>query len=139
MKCEWCGKEAWVKPAKLHEFRFCSRSCQGSWVSRNTHSPTKPENIVVEALTKLRLPFNREYRVGRYQCDFVLLGYKLVIEVDGDYWHSLPKQKISDKRKDTYLTNNGWHILRFRECDIYKDLSKCLARINKYIPLIQNR
>jgi len=135
-KCEWCGKEVWVKPAKLHEFRFCSRQCLGAWVSSNCQSPTKPELIVKDALQKLSIPFETEYRIGKYPCDFVLIQHHIVIEVDGDYWHSLPKRKKLDKIKDAYLQSQGWKVIRLKEMNIYHDLSKCLIKISKHIYLL---
>jgi len=135
--CEWCGKEVWVKPAKLQEFRFCSRQCLGSWVSRHQHHPSAPEIIVSDALRELSFQFVSEYRIGRYSCDFVIPSHKIVIEVDGTYWHSKPKRKQLDKIKDDFLSKQGWVVIRFKEKDIYQNLTKCLIKLNKYIPLIQ--
>jgi len=133
--CEWCGKEVWVKPAKLQEFRFCSRQCLGAWTTSNCQSPTNPELIVKDALEKLGIPFGTEYRIGKYACDFVLPQYHIVVEVDGDYWHSLPKRKRLDKIKDTFLQSEGWEVIRLKEMDIYHNLSKCLVKISKHISL----
>lgn len=137
-KCEWCGKEVWVKPAKLWEFRFCSRACLGSWVCRHIHHPTTPEIIISNALKELRLLFETEYRIGTYSCDVVLPQYKVVIEIDGTYWHSLAKRRKLDKVKDLFLNQQGWIVLRFKEKDIYKNPSSCLIRLNKHIKLLQN-
>ena len=136
--CEWCGKEVYVKPAKLNEFRFCSRQCMGSWIARHIHRPTTPEIIVSEALKELGLQFETEYKIGKYSCDFTLLIPKIVIEVDGTYWHSTPKRKQLDKTKDKFLSEQEWNVLRFKEKDIYQNLTKCLTRLNKYIRLIQD-
>jgi very-short-patch-repair endonuclease len=134
-KCEWCGKEVWVKPAKLIEFRFCSRQCVGSWTSANCKSPTKPEVIVQDAFMKLKLDFKSQYRIGKYPCDFVLPKHHIVIEVDGDYWHSTNKRKKLDQTKDKTLQSEGWRIIRLKESDIYHNLPKCLIRVAKYISL----
>jgi very-short-patch-repair endonuclease len=134
--CEYCGKEVWVIPAKLQEFRFCSRQCLGSWVMSHCHRPTNPERIVAGALEALSIPFEAEYRIGRYSCDFALPQYHIVIEADGDYWHSLPKRKALDITKDKYLCEQGWRVFRFKECNIKSDLTKCLLRLTKYIKLI---
>jgi len=134
--CEWCGKEVWVKPAKLQEFRFCSRQCLGAWTAVRNHKPTIPEQIIANMLTELQIPFDTEYRIGKYSCDFTLPQHYIVIEVDGDYWHSLPKQKRFDKVKDSYLQGQGWKVIRIKEMDIYHNLSKCLIKISKYISLL---
>ena len=131
--CEWCGEERRVKPAKLHEFRFCSRQCQGAWLKSHCHSPTTPELSVANALDALNIYFDAEYRIGRYSCDFALPQYRLVIEADGDYWHSLPNQKATDIAKDKYLQAQGWQVLRFKECDIHSNLAGCLSRLSEYI------
>jgi very-short-patch-repair endonuclease len=136
--CEWCGKEVYVKRAKLHEFRFCSRQCLGSWIARHIHRPTTPEIIVSKSLKELGLQFETEYKIGKYSCDFALLISKVVIEVDGTYWHSTTKRKRLDKAKDEFLSNLGWVVLRFKEKDIYQNLTKCLTRLNKHIRLIQD-
>lgn len=132
-KCEWCNKKVWIKPAKLHEFRFCSRQCLGAWTSANCQSPTKPEIIVNDALEKLKIAFKSEYRIGKYSCDFALPQFHIIIEVDGDYWHSSPKRKKLDKVKDIFLQEQGWKVIRFKEVDIYHNLSKCLVKISKQI------
>lgn len=136
--CEWCKKEVWVKPAKISEFRFCSRQCLGAYVYSHTHSPTLPEIVVAQALDHLGIKYEQEYRIGKYPCDFAIPQHSIVIEVDGSYWHSLPKRQKLDRVKDKYLRNLGWEVIRFKEHDIHRNLSKCLIKINKYIPLISN-
>jgi len=56
-----------------------------------------------------------------YSCDFVIPQYHIVVEVDGDYWHSLPKRKQLDKIKDDLIEyKNLNHKLRG-----LKDLINC--------------
>lgn len=66
-----------------------------------------------------------EYSIGFYTVDFCFSDKKVVVEVDGDYWHSNPaiypvpknsQQRKSigkDKAEKTFLTNRGWTLLRF--------------------------
>jgi very-short-patch-repair endonuclease len=42
-----------------------------------------------------------------------------VIEVDGDYWHSLPSSRRNDKAKNTYLRNHGYKLLRIRGSQVH--------------------
>lgn len=136
--CLWCGKEFWVIQSRKTKAQFCCYECHGAWSIRKANKISKPEVIVNNALTNLGLAFETQYRIGKYACDFVLLQYKLIIEVDGDYWHSLPQSIKRDKIKDISLLKNGWTILRFKEKDIKKNLSKCLVRLNKYITLLSS-
>lgn len=54
---------------------------------------------------------------------------KICVEIDGDYWHSLPKRIIQDKRKDTFLTNKGYKVVRIKEREIYDDVNACVNKI----------
>lgn len=56
-----------------------------------------------------------------YQCDFFVPSMNLIIECDGDYWHSLPKTQRTDKSKNTYAKNKGYNMLRLPEHIIKKN------------------
>lgn len=81
--------------------------------------------------------------------DFVFRGHKLAVFVDGCFWHgcpcaTIPKQnrkfwvnKIeSNKKRDRkvvrHLKNNGWHVVRFRECTLDKE-AKIITRLNRVL------
>lgn len=58
-----------------------------------------------------------------------------IIEFDGDYWHSKPKQIIKDKLRDDYLIKCNYKILRVKEMD-YKNnpknvITKCVNFLKK--------
>jgi len=42
--CEYCGAEFWVKPSILNKGsgKFCSRACQGKWISENMSGEASP-------------------------------------------------------------------------------------------------
>lgn len=68
---------------------------------------------------------------GRYSIDIALPAYRIAIECDGEAYHSSPKQKAHDRRKNAYLKANGWKVLRFTGKRIYKDMPGILKRIEK--------
>ena len=47
--------------------------------------------------------------IGFYTVDILI--DKIVVEVQGDYWHTLPGAKGKDKRKNTYLVNKGYEVI----------------------------
>jgi hypothetical protein len=96
---------------------------------------TKPEKIVRGWLQKLGL-----YKTGHdggvgflphrwlptrgagfsANGDFVDYNHKLILHVDGDYWHSLPDVIEQDRRLDAWCDTKGWRYLRLTESEIYK-------------------
>jgi very-short-patch-repair endonuclease len=66
---------------------------------------------------------------GKYRIDLALPSLKIAIEADGKAYHSTPAQKAHDRRKNAYLRENGWRVLRFSGRQINRELGPVLARI----------
>lgn len=50
--------------------------------------------------------------------DFAFPDIKLAIEIDGEYWHSLPNAQKRDKCKNYYLgVKKGWELIRIPASD----------------------
>ena len=64
--------------------------------------------------------------VGRYRPDG-LVG-RLVLEVDGDYWHSKPGVKRKDLARDKFFVAKGYYVHRAREGEILLDLWREVQR-----------
>jgi very-short-patch-repair endonuclease len=58
---------------------------------------------------------------------------RVCIEIDGDYWHSLSKRIRQDKRKDTFLKNKGYRVIRIKEYDVYRNMNDCIKNVKKEI------
>ena len=112
---------------------------------------TKPERQIKEELIKRgyeeEIDFIHQYNfMNKFMCDFCFPNQKIIIEVDGDFWHGNPIKYIDrgklhphqikginrDKSKDAYIKkvdNGSWRIIRIWESDIYKDVVKCVDKI----------
>lgn len=55
-----------------------------------------------------------------YQCDILIPVMNLVIECDGDYWHSYPTGREIDHIRTKELLEKGFKVLRLWECEIRK-------------------
>lgn len=110
INCEECGDNFRVVPSDKNR-RFCSFACY-----RRSNSETRLEARIGAALQDLGVRFVREHRVGRYSVDFAVVGIKLAIEADGDYWHDAEK----DARRDKVLASMGWATVRFGETEVYE-------------------
>ncbi len=101
---------------------------------------TTIETALYEELERRNIPFVRQQVVdGRYLVDALIMGSRIVIECDGEYWHSLPGSAERDARRDHYLESRGYVILRFPEAALKSDVRACgqvvadalIRRINK--------
>ncbi len=68
----------------------------------NSQSPTSIEIATRGVLKNLGVHFIEQHKVGRYFFDFYAPDHSVLIEVNGDYWHNLPKNKKRDKLKSKY-------------------------------------
>lgn len=86
-----------------------------------TKNRTSIELIVEGILKILDEPYEAQKQLGPYIVDFYLPNRNLVIECDGDYWHSLPEVKRRDKQKDLWLHKRGYRVTRLREYELRQD------------------
>ena len=91
-----------MRAAALQRIPYCT----------NTSIELKVKQQLKEYGIEFLHPWNLE---PYYQCDFYVPSLNLIIECDGDYWHSLEKKKIADKRKNAYAKNQGYGMLRLPE------------------------
>ena len=81
-----------------------------------------PEEYWKIILDSHGVSYTEQYQVGPYQLDFVIGNTDL--EIDGDQ-HYLDKRVVaSDKRRNEYLENLGWKIVRIKWSDYQKLVDK---------------
>lgn len=57
-------------------------------------------------LDDLDIRYVKEYPLGPYNFDCYLPDHGILIECQGDYWHSLDNNKLRDIKKASYVVNN---------------------------------
>jgi very-short-patch-repair endonuclease len=70
--------------------------------------------------------FRRQYPIGPFIVDFCCIPASVVIELDGGQ-HAL--QREQDCRRTTWLTQQGYRVLRFWNHEVLDDPEAVLARI----------
>lgn len=133
--CKYCEKEFEIYNCKLNkpgrnDGSFCSRSCNRMFQNQlynQNKAPTSIELAIQNKLKDFNIPFETQVKQYIYLIDIAVNTHMIAIECDGDYWHSLPKAKERDKRKDKYLKSKGWKVIRFSETNINSNLSWCLS------------
>ncbi len=76
---------------------------------------TEQEQFVWKKLRDRRFAdfkFRRQFPVGNYIVDFVCLGCRLILELDGGQ-HGEPVQESYDAARDAWLRSQGFKVLRF--------------------------
>jgi very-short-patch-repair endonuclease len=64
--------------------------------------------------------FRREYPIPPYTADFCCVALKLILEVDGEH-HQTDEGREHDKRRDRYLAEQGYTLLRIPGYQITQD------------------
>lgn len=104
------------------------------------------DRFAKDFLDKMGVKYERQYEakeIGRFY-DFFIPAARLLIEVDGDYYHGYgllheqknPMQKHNewvDKQKDLWAASHGIPVLRIWEHDINEHPSKVRKTLKEYI------
>ncbi|MCK4358474.1 MAG: DUF559 domain-containing protein [Candidatus Cloacimonetes bacterium] len=139
------SKETRRKISKNNKRAFLSKSA----LIRIQNNPgpftnTKPELKMKEILNSLGIPFEHQFRLGNHLYDFHILNTNILIEVDGDYFHSNPEkfkrlnkmqlyQRQRDIRNKKLAKENNFILLRFWQNDILNNAEEVRNKILKNI------
>ncbi len=86
--------------------------------------------LAIEAeLIRRSIPYLKQVSIeGITLVDF-LLPNKIIVQVDGTYWHSREKNKGKDIAQDTELFFKGYKVFRFIDKEINKSAKKCINKV----------
>jgi len=84
-------------------------------------NPSSIEIAIRQVLDSLGIDYLIEQKIGPYWPDILISDRNLVIECDGEYWHSVPGCKEKDAERDRYFEEKGYKVVRIPECEIRKD------------------
>lgn len=115
-------------------------------MSRIKSKDTKPELIVSAALRDRGLTFEQHVKELPGRPDIVFPEAKVVVFVDGDFWHGyrfpqwqgivspfwqekIGKTRKRDQRNFAKLRRMGWTVIRVWQHTIKKDLTGVIAKI----------
>src|SRR5262249_1572258 len=73
-----------------------------------------------------KFKFRRQHDVEPYIVDFCCPKVKVIVELDGDAHLG---RKSQDRVRDEYLTQLGYVIIRFENCDVFYDENRVIERI----------
>lgn len=97
---------------------------------------TKPELKLEDKLILLGISYEKQFRVPgiNHLFDFHLLNTNMVVEVDGDYWHS-PSKRPGQRKKDYKINRlakqKGFKVIRFWEKEIMENEEKVVNKLRR--------
>jgi very-short-patch-repair endonuclease len=82
----------------------------------------------------LGFKFKRQVPLGSYVVDFICFEHKLVVELDGGQ-HA---ESTRDQRRDSWLRQEGFQVLRFWNNDVLRNTEIVLTEIARTLERIAN-
>lgn len=109
--------------------------------------PTYIEEFIMKVLDSLNIKYLYNKPLGPYTPDFQICNTKIIIEVQGDYFHCNPyvykngpkdeiqiKHVLRDYYKKCYFLSSGYTILEIWEKDINENPEEVIKRIKEKLP-----
>ena len=96
---------------------------------------TRAETLLWHKLRGKRMSgyrFRRQYPIECFIVDFACLSEKLAIEIDGTS-HDEEEACAYDAQRTYYLENLGWHVLRFKNDDVFDDVGEVVEAVFLYL------
>jgi very-short-patch-repair endonuclease len=103
-------------------------------------NPSKLEFTFADMLTGLGIEFTHQFEVDGFDYDFYIPSKKILLEIDGDYWHGNPekftelnnmqrKNNGLDKLKTKHAADRNYQLHRFWENDIVNNRFEVVGKL----------
>lgn len=132
---------------------FYTTKARSELMSKIRSKENKPEIKLRKMLWNLGIRYRKNVRNMPGTPDIVISKYRLIIFIDGEFWHGYnwkeKREKIKsnrdfwipkierniqrDQQNNEILKKLGWKVFRFWDSQIKKEFGECLFRILDYI------
>lgn len=143
------GKQIWIatpqlKPELWFAYNLAQRVERHSTAYDALWSMTEPlreanihDNLIESPIEEMfwKVAKNKipnlvpQVEIGPYRADFAFTDRKVLVELDGHDYHKTKDQRTKDARRDRYLQENGWQVIRFTGSEIYRDTGACVEQV----------
>ena len=118
---DWFKKISKIQKEKWSDLNYRNKMVK-SILKGLSKGPNKSEKIVINIIQQNNLGFiyvgDGKKIIDGFCPDFIHKNKKIIIEVNGDYWHSLPKMIKKDERKIEAYKKNGFNTLTIWEKEL---------------------
>ena len=109
------------------------RKAKHKTMAKNREASKKPtyiEKILYIELDKLNIEYEAQKTINdRFVVDAYIPSLNLIIEADGEFWHSVERVKKKDKAENAYLRKCRYSLLRLSE----KTISSSVFNLEKIL------
>lgn len=110
--------------ARMSETPFQWYRALDSLSTAGTQSPIGQK--LVTALNRFSVYPATQFKIGNCTVDICLPDDKIVVECDGAAFHT---DKEKDRRRDRYITKQGYWVLRYTGSEIHRDALAVASKI----------
>lgn len=114
----------WNDSRREHLRMLANTGVIGVFKNQNwKYRSTSIENFFISECERLNISYKRQYPIEKYghQYDFYIQKYNLLVEMDGEYFHNLPNQKVKDLEQMQRSREFGYNIVRITDKQIAKN------------------
>jgi DNA mismatch endonuclease (patch repair protein) len=146
-----------VVPRFCEENGFYTTKKRSELMAKIKAQDTKPELKLRKALWNLGFRYRKNVKKLPGTPDIVFRKAKLVVFVDGEFWHGfdweMKKLKIKtnrdfwipkiernmqrDAENNTLLSEKGWKVMRFWEKETKSNLEGCIYQVINYLEMVR--
>lgn len=132
-------------------YKFSTSSFRSALMQKIKSEKNQTGNCTQERVTKKKIRFQGYNKKLSGKPDIVLLEKKVVIFIDGEFWHGYKwkgkREKIKanrdywipkiertierDRKNNLQLKKLGWSVLRFWGHEIKRDIQKCIRKTKR--------
>ncbi|SEM26444.1 Very-short-patch-repair endonuclease [Bosea lupini] len=106
-----------------------------SFARDQRREPTRAEAAFWQAVRNRRfgnLKFKRQMAIGPFIADFCCHEHRLIVELDGEP-HETDEARAGDRRRDAFLRDEGYRVLRFSNERVLGNLEFVLREIAEHV------
>jgi len=119
------GQSRYWNDSRREHFRMLANTgVVGVFRNQNwKYHSTSIEKFFIDECERLNISYKRQYPIEKYghQYDFYIEKYNLLVEMDGEYFHNLPNQKVKDLEQMQRCVELGYTIVRITDKEIDKN------------------
>lgn len=125
----------WTDERREHQAKLCHDGVIGIHNPNNKYRFTGIEQQFAKWLEEHNIAYERQKQLkkGRHRYDFHILGTKLLVEIDGTYWHNSASQREKDNRFVDEAAEMDYNVIRFSDIEIRDTMQQCFERILEWI------